>query len=279
ITPQEADEHPQRSIITRALGPEEAVEADSRTWPARAGDVYLLCSDGLTSMVPEAQVGDVVRDAASLPEAGRALIEAANAAGGRDNITVVLFALEDVGDAAPSGRTTEAEVVGADAVGRTPAPATAAAAVAARTQPADEPAPEPATEVPAGPGARRREPRAPRPPREPAAEPRRRRRPRVPTGMLLALFFMVAIALSGWYASQTVYFVGAGSDGFVTVYRGLPYDLPAGLDLYSVNYASGVPVAELPANQRRALGEHKLRSRDDAHDLVRQMETGRLQPG
>src|SRR5512133_3366393 len=56
LTPQEADEHPQRSIVTRALGPEEAVEADSFTWPARDGDVYLVCSDGLTSMVDEAAV-------------------------------------------------------------------------------------------------------------------------------------------------------------------------------------------------------------------------------
>src|SRR5437588_9355803 len=53
LTPQEADEHPQRSIITRALGPEAGVEADRQTFPARDRDVYLLCSDGLTSMVPE----------------------------------------------------------------------------------------------------------------------------------------------------------------------------------------------------------------------------------
>src|ERR671925_1892336 len=80
LTQQEADQHPQRSIITRALGPEAAVEADSHTWPARDGDVYLLCSDGLTSMVSEAQVGEVVVGAPSLPEAARRLIDAANAA-------------------------------------------------------------------------------------------------------------------------------------------------------------------------------------------------------
>jgi hypothetical protein len=62
----------------------------------------------------------------------------------------------------------------------------------------------------------------------------------------------------------------------VTVYRGLPYDGPAGVDLYSVNYTSGVPVSELSANQKRLVTEHKLRSRDDARDLVRQMETGAL---
>src|SRR3954451_14805714 len=125
LTPQEADHHPQRSITTRALGPEAAVEADSHTWPARDSDVYLICSDGLTSMIPEEQVGELLASARSLPDAGRALIDAANAAGGRDNITVILFRLEyvgSVGGAATAQDTTEHEAV------RVPAgePATAA---------------------------------------------------------------------------------------------------------------------------------------------------------
>ena len=61
LTPEEAEDHPQRSIITRALGPEETVEVDTRSFRARAGDVYLLCSDGLTSMVPEARLAEVLR--------------------------------------------------------------------------------------------------------------------------------------------------------------------------------------------------------------------------
>jgi protein phosphatase len=272
LTPQEADHHPQRSIITRALGPEAAVEADSHTWPARDGDVYLICSDGLTSMISEREVGELLAGAASLSDAGRKLIDAANAAGGRDNITVILFRLEEVGAIGGGGSsqdTTEHEAVtapGTTEVGgaAVPEPATAAGAAAAG----------PATAVAAPPAqasARRREPRAPRPPRE---EGRRRRR--VPVGILLGFFLVVAILLSAYYASQTVYFVGTSNDGFVTVYRGLPYDGPAGVDLYSVNYLSGVPVNELPAGQRRLVTEHKLRSRDDAQDLVRQMETGAL---
>ncbi|HEV2777014.1 MAG TPA: Stp1/IreP family PP2C-type Ser/Thr phosphatase, partial [Solirubrobacteraceae bacterium] len=98
LTAQEADEHPQRSIITRALGPEPDVVVDTRSWRGVAGDVFLLCSDGLTSMVPEAEVADIVRAARTLTDAGQALIAAANAAGGRDNITVVLFRLEEIGD-------------------------------------------------------------------------------------------------------------------------------------------------------------------------------------
>ncbi|MEA2384347.1 MAG: family protein phosphatase [Solirubrobacteraceae bacterium] len=281
LTPQEADHHPQRSIITRALGPEAAVEADSHTWPARDGDVYLICSDGLTSMISEAQVGELLTSARSLPEAGRALIDAANAAGGRDNITVILFRLEEVGTVGggpPAQDTTEhdAVTVPGDAAPASEAATAAGAATAAATGPATAVAARGPATAPAEPAARRRDPRPPRTEGTNGRHRRRRRRRlRVPTGLLVSLFLLVAIALSAWYASQTVYFVGS-NQGFVTVYRGLPYELPAGLNLYSVNYVSGVPVSELTAARRRLVTEHKLRSRDDAQDLVRQMESGAL---
>ncbi len=103
ITPEEAFNHPQRSVILRALGPEANVDVDTLTHRARGGDVYLLCSDGLTTMVNEERVGDVLRAASGLREAGLALVAEANAAGGRDNITVILFRLEEVGDVAGGG--------------------------------------------------------------------------------------------------------------------------------------------------------------------------------
>jgi protein phosphatase len=250
LTPAEAEVHPQRSIITRALGPEAGVQPDTHTWPAREGDVYLICSDGLTSMVSEAQVGELLLAAPSLAAAGRALIDAANDAGGRDNITVVLFRLEDVDAVAAGAPETAEHRAAAPATATAPAPATTTAPVA------------------------RREPRIPRA-AGPAPRRRRRRRPRVPGGLVAALVILGIVVLGGYYASQTVYFVGA-SDGFVAVYRGLPYDLPAGVHLYRVNYESGVPVDELGPAQRRTLTEHKLRSRNDAQDLVRRMETGEL---
>jgi PPM family protein phosphatase len=102
LTAEEADEHPQRSIITRALGPEPDVTVDTHSWRGAEGDVYLLCSDGLTSMVSEERMAAILREAPTLRDAGRALVAAANDAGGRDNITVVLFRLEDVGDPDPA---------------------------------------------------------------------------------------------------------------------------------------------------------------------------------
>jgi hypothetical protein len=90
------------------------------------------------------------------------------------------------------------------------------------------------------------------------------------------LFLVACVLLGAYYATQTVYFVGASDDGFVSVYRGVPYDLPAGLHLYSVNYQSGVPADELTPTQKRTVTAHKLRSKNDAQDLVRQLETGEL---
>ena len=75
LTDEQAEEHPQRSIITRALGPEAQVEVDTMTYPARDGDVFLLCSDGLTTMVDEEQIREILADSKNLKtavgEAGR----------------------------------------------------------------------------------------------------------------------------------------------------------------------------------------------------------------
>src|SRR5438270_3354217 len=90
LTEEQAAEHPQRSIITRALGPEPDVEVDTWTYPMRPGDVLLLCSDGLTSMVAEERVEEILGGSTDLGAVAQKLIDEANAAGGRDNITVVL---------------------------------------------------------------------------------------------------------------------------------------------------------------------------------------------
>ncbi|HEX8978014.1 MAG TPA: Stp1/IreP family PP2C-type Ser/Thr phosphatase, partial [Solirubrobacteraceae bacterium] len=103
LTEEQAAEHPQRSIITRALGVDPQVDVDTRTYSARAGDVVLLCSDGLTSMIPEKQVAEVLQQEPDLDRAAERLIAEANAAGGRDNITVILFRLEEVADGSGQG--------------------------------------------------------------------------------------------------------------------------------------------------------------------------------
>jgi protein phosphatase len=249
LTEEQALDHPQRSIITRALGPESVVEPDAQTVGARDGDLLLLCSDGLSTMISDEQIAAILARDEPLKATTRGLIAAANEAGGRDNITVVLMRLEVLGSADASG--IEATQVGLD-VGQLPAAkATVGGAAAASV-----------------------ERRMPRDPRAPAAKRRRRWKPGI--GTVLALF-VAALLLSGiYFASQAIYFVGADREGFVSVYQGVPYELPLGINLYREDYISGINLSQLPVSERTTITEHSLRSRSDADDLVRQLELGRL---
>jgi protein phosphatase len=91
LSPEEAEAHPQRSVITRALGTEPDVDVDTFTVATEPGDLYLLCSDGLTSMVSDGEIQALLVESDDLERAARSLVDAANKGGGEDNITVVLF--------------------------------------------------------------------------------------------------------------------------------------------------------------------------------------------
>jgi PPM family protein phosphatase len=112
LTPEEAESHPQRSVITRALGTEPDIDVDTFTVEAEPGDVFMLCSDGLTTMVDDETILDAVEQhRPDLREAAKALVNAANRGGGEDNITVIFFevdAAEDAGE--PAERTEETAV-------------------------------------------------------------------------------------------------------------------------------------------------------------------------
>jgi protein phosphatase len=269
ISAEEAEDHPQRSIITRALGIEGEVVVDHFSWPVRDGDLFLLCSDGLTGMVPDAGVAEILAGAPSLAVAAQQLVTAANEAGGRDNITVILFRVEDVtpGEGAVVNQHTS---VG-EAVSAKPAPADPAA-VPAATQTTARSAPEMLV------GSSTIEPRAPRPPRHPrhdAGSPKRRRWVGVAKVFAVLAILLTLVVSGGVIASQTVYFVGTDDDGFVTLYSGLPYELP-GFDLFTTQFTSGVPVQSLSPRVKQTVTDHKLRSNDDAVDLIRQIERGDL---
>ena len=105
LTPEEAESHPQRSVITRALGTEADVDVDTFSVPVEPGDLFLLCSDGLTSMVDDRAILDAVeQNRGNLDEAAKALINAANRGGGEDNITVIFF---EVGGDEPAEETAD----------------------------------------------------------------------------------------------------------------------------------------------------------------------------
>lgn len=260
LTPEAAEHHPQRSIITRALGPEPQVEVDTHTHPARAGDVYVLCSDGLTGMISDGELATLLRAAPSLESAAEALVRAANQSGGRDNITVVLFRLGDDGSGPAEDSTTAEHTIHE---GLTVADVEAAAA-AGREQRPDETVRMRADAIP-----------------EAAAPRRGRRRSRLRAGATLGVVVLIvgALAIGAYAAARQVYFLGTDDAGLVTVYRGVPYELPLGIDLYSAQYRSGVPANSIPTARRERVLDHQWRSETDAEDLVRQLETGSLDPG
>jgi PPM family protein phosphatase len=286
LTPEEAEEHPQRSIITRALGPEETVEVDTCSFRARAGDLYLLCSDGLTSMVGEARLAELLRQYAHarLRDAGEALIAEANRAGGRDNITVILLRLEEVGSSPPTpGTAAEGHVDDRSAADRhatlVGVPAVVAPAVdgdgwqASSTQTVDGDA----RRTPAMQTVVARRPRAPASAHSTASGgDRATSRLRRSLPALVVLTVLGVLAAGAYVASQSVYFIATNSRGLVTMYQGFPYELPGGLKLYSSYYVSGVGASTLSPARRRELREHTLRSEGDAGSLVRSLELEEL---
>jgi len=270
LSPEDAESDPRRSIITRALGPEPDVDVETCTYPAKDGDVYLLCSDGLTGMLPEERVAEILRARSSLEQAAQALVDDANARGGKDNITVILFKLaEEVkegtdvesdtlsGSEDPEPATTPEAPPAGDTVvlSREDAERTkAAAATATATRPS------------------RPEPQPPAPER-PEAPPRpRKRRSKLVLGAILSLVVVIAAIVGLYEASRQFYFVGTDKAGLITLYRGVPYDLPLGIKLYSTQYESTVPALSLPTRQRQHVLNNRLRGRGDAVDLVRSLE-------
>ncbi len=301
LTEAQAEAHPQRSVITRALGANAEVEVDTDAFPARGGDLFLVCSDGLTGMVHEPELKPLLdRPDASLEKIGRDLIAAANDAGGRDNITVILFRIEEVGAADGTGAAGADTAVTAESsalhddeydtfTGEAVKPRQGTTRPHAVAGPGtDESEAEyrrsgtvalqairPGEDGAAAPG---REP----PPRTaplPATEKKPRRRRRGTGWLLLFLGLLLPLIVGAWLATRAVYFVGTdpADDRTVAIFRGLPYDLPFGVHLYERWYRSGVTVAQVPAQRRATFTDHRLRSRDDAEDLVRELERGQLE--
>jgi len=269
LTPEEAEVHPQRSIITRALGPEPQVEVERMTYPARSGDVYLICSDGLTTMVPEDAVAAILRGRSSLQQAAEDLVRAANEAGGKDNVTVVLFRLAEEGEAEPEADSQATMVAGqADSL-RTEDVQAAVAAASTR----DPETTSDATMV--------FDDEQKRQVRESAARPpaRHRRGPGLRRWVTAVVVTLVvgAVVVGFWVGSRQFYFVGTDDRGLVALYRGLPYELPFGIELWDIEYSTGVPARFLPETRRDRVLDHRLRGKGDATDLIKQVERGELE--
>jgi protein phosphatase len=276
-------------VITRALGPEQDVEVDTRTIPGKNEDVYMLCSDGLSGMVSDAEMAQILRGRSSLEGAAQALIDAANEAGGRDNITVVMFRLGEDGAAEDDDQKT---VVGFESTKAHDVPQGATVArdvpVATKEKETVTPPRGESREAPVQPGAGRDATRmgmqqvappspapaapGPRPQPPGPAPPPPRDRPRRWPKVLLAILVLAALVVGAYFGIRSFFFIGVNQAGLLTLYRGVPYELPLGIDLYSEQYASPVPAKSIRKLERDRILDHELRSRDDATDLIHQRE-------
>ncbi|HEV3353083.1 MAG TPA: Stp1/IreP family PP2C-type Ser/Thr phosphatase [Acidimicrobiales bacterium] len=232
LTPEEAQVHPQRSIITRALGLDPDVEVDSWELTPYKGDRILLCSDGLTNEVSDDEIASTLRTVSDPDEAAHQLVHAARDHGGSDNITCVVVDVVDDND--------RAEVASSALAGEPPPPPRAVReAAVSRTD--DDSSAARATAPPPAP-----RPAAPQP-AVAAARPRRFTWRVVVFVVAVVVVIAAALAAVGWYARHT-YFVGL-DHGQVAIFKGRPGGLlwfnPT-LDRRTSMTQGDVPAARLP---------------------------------
>jgi protein phosphatase len=186
-----------------------------------------------------------------------------------DNITVVAFRVDKAGASAPAPPVTEPEEddPGATVITEAVDPAS--------IEPAEEPDTPPAAKPQtAAAGANGHVPpdvRSARAADQRYAQTRKSRR--WVGGIIAAVVIVVGIG-GAIVGSLNVYFLGGNEKGLVTVFRGLPYDLPLGIQLYTRDYVTTTPVTQLTAAERAKILDHKLRTRGDALDLAGQIERG-----
>ena len=235
LSPEEAEAHPQRSVITRALGTDPDVDVDTFSVETQAGDLFLLCSDGLTSMVDDETILRVVeRNRDDLNGAAKALVRAANKGGGEDNITVVFFEIAGDGDGDHERTVTLPPVEDGD------------------EDTLDEHRGVPPIEV-----------------EQRDENGHAGRRALFALSALVLIVLLCAVAVWGLWRSH---FVGSESDGHVVVYQGLPWNVVGNVKLYRPVYVSPVLTAQLSEPERRKLFDHTLRSEDSARAEVRRYE-------
>jgi protein phosphatase len=238
LSPEEADTHPQRSVITRALGTDPDVDVDTFSVETRPGDLFLLCSDGLTAMVDDNTIlREVERNRSDLQSAAKALVRAANKGGGDDNITVVFFEIAGSGSDGVTERTVALPPVEDD---------------------------EDATlsdldRVP------------------PIAVEEHERRDKGHPGRnaifaVVGLLVILAVLGGAVWGLWRSHFVGAEPDGHVAVYQGLPWNVVGNVRLYRAVYVSPLLTAQLSQAERKRLFNHHLTNESDARAKVRHYE-------
>jgi len=280
LSRDDAASHPQRNVITRAIGHETTVEVEVLPpITLRDGDQILLCSDGLSGPVDDARIAAILDETTDGDEAIAALLAQANAAGGPDNITAVLIRVGDRWDGsasavAPASTGSTTQQLAAQPTDGAAAPADegdGASETAAPDQvtidsaapPSDEAWAEKMGRVGATPGV------------EPAPAPARHITPTRVAAVLLALAIIAGVLIGGgWLLLSRSYFVGE-HEGMVAIFRGVPQEV-AGISAARVlpTEITTTPVSEFPAFRRQAIADGlTAQNLTDAQRIVEDLQT------
>jgi PPM family protein phosphatase len=251
LTRDQAAEHPQKNLITRALGADEEVDVDTAVLSVEAGDRILLCSDGLSDMVSEAGISEILAQSPDEPErAARGLLSAALDAGGNDNITVVVVdVMEQPAREADARNERERHSSGISEL------------LAAKPSVKDTGARTPS-----------RGKAAPSRPRRPTRAARRKRpsRLRKALGKLvrgLAIVLVLVAALTPVYLWGSSRYYFEFDEGEVVAYQGLPY-APFGIELNQEWRRPGLTESQIKEPYQKPIENHKLYTRDQAERVL-----------
>jgi protein phosphatase len=260
LTRAQATDHPQKNLITRALGAEEEVEVDTIVLPVEPGDRFVLCSDGLSDMVPETKMQSILLSDPEDPEkTARALLAAALKAGGADNVTVVIVDVREEAPPTPGSRRGDTEELRAPASGEPGSPR--------RRWSGRRGAQSKKGTVPRG-SARHTAKRG--------AVPRGKaggagRNIKVFVQALSVLLVLAALASPFYLWGSSRYFLGF-DEGEVVIYRGLPYAV-GGFELNEEVRRTGLEESNVEERFRDAVENHRLyASEEQAETVVRDLE-------
>ena len=264
IPADEVDRHPQRSVLERALGVGPEVDVDVQLLDVRPGDRLLLCTDGLTSMLDDDEIREILLTESDPQTAAQALIDAALAAGGKDNVTAVIVDFPRLDGAADSARTAEQPAV--VLAGGPPYPSSRLRSQGGSMRSAGGPAstgaripPPYRTSHRASHGMRRDGPPAleagSRPSGDPSGVPgmpaSRPRRTRLLLGVAIVVPLLALALLGGMFALRSSWYVGERS-GRVAVFRGVPGSF-AGIRVSSLDHVTDIATVSLPAIYQQQL--------------------------
>jgi serine/threonine protein phosphatase PrpC len=252
LTRDQAAEHPQKNLITRALGADEDVAVDTTVLPIEAGDRVLLCSDGLSDMVPEVRISEILLDSPEDPErAARGLLTAALDAGGNDNITVIVV---DVKEQAPPPRRVRRRREGHSGTSEM-------LAAEPQVQPQDDRTPPRESPRSTQDRARRHHKGA----RRKRRSGFRRALGALVRGLAIVAFLVIALIPAYLWGSSRYFF--AFDAGDVVAYQGLPY-APWGLELNREWRRPGVTESEIKEPYREPIENHKLYTESQAEKVL-----------